>query len=221
MTIHRNIGAMGLTIPATSINDGTSIRTWSSVPGTLYGFWKTQCADARWNSPKHPCAQALLLKKYAKFVKMRRDLYKKLANTADSPDDLDKKVRKAMEKIYKKARSSGEIKLDGKQRTAGHYDPCTGEKVVHDLCKLVKEKPLCNWLNKGTNAHEQTHEMQAKRDWDDQRRYCSVRLGGQGKVGARIAGKWEYEAYDRELKIYNNILEKLKKSQPECFKVRI
>lgn len=162
-----------------------------------------------------PCDQMKLLQKYSKFARKRAGYYKSLADQAADPNDLDRLVNKAMAKEFKKAEGKGEIKTEGKQRSGGHYDPCTGQKFTHNICNFVKDKPLCEWLTRGVNTHENTHEQDAQ-DWADQRKYCSDRTSGKTK--AKIAGKWEHNAYNKEADVYDAILDSLKNEHPDCFK---
>jgi hypothetical protein len=162
-----------------------------------------------------PCDQMKVLQKYGEFARKRGAFYKSLADQASDPNDLDRLVNEAMAQEYKQAEAKGEIQTEGEQQPGGHYNPCTGEKVTHNICGFIKEKPLCDWLTRGTNTHENTHEQDAQ-DWADQRRYCSD--GTPGKEQAKIAGKWEDNAYNKEADVYDAIIDSLKKEHPDCFK---
>jgi hypothetical protein len=162
-----------------------------------------------------PCDQMKLLQKYSEFARKRAGYYKSLADQAADPNDLDRLVNEAMAKEFKQAEAKGEIKTEGKQQEGGHYNPCTGQKFTHNICSLIKDKPLCEWLTRGVNTHENTHEQDAQ-DWADQRKYCSDRTSGEAK--AKIAGKWEHNAYNKEADVYDAILDSLKQEHPDCFK---
>jgi hypothetical protein len=172
---------------------------------------KSPCQKAK----NPPCDQMKLLEKYIEFTRKRAGYYKSLADQATDPNDLDRLVNEAMDNEYKKAQAKGDIQTEGKQQSGGHYNPCTGEKFVHNMCKFIKDKPLCDWLTRGTNTHENTHEQDAQ-NWADQRRYCSDRTSGEEQ--AKIAGKWENNAYNKEADVYDAILDSLKKEHPDCLK---
>jgi len=162
-----------------------------------------------------PCDQIKLLQKYSKFARERGGKYKSLADQATDPNDLDRLVNEAMAQAFKEAEAKGEIKTEGGQQAGGHYNPCTGEKFTHNMCNFIKDKPLCDWLTRGINTHENTHEADAQ-DWANQRKYCSDRT--PGKERAKIAGEWEENAYNKEADKYDALLDSLKKEHPDCFK---
>ena len=162
-----------------------------------------------------PCDQMKALQKYSDFARKRGAYYKSLADQASDPNDLDRLVNEAMAKEYQQAEAKGEIQTEGEQQAGGHYNPCTGEKATHNICGIIKEKPLCDWITRGVNTHENTHELDAQ-DWADQRKYCSDRTPGKDR--AKIAGKWEEHAYNKEADVYDAILDSLKKEDPDCFK---
>ena len=206
MGVQGNKGALDITRIGRSIHDGTNTRRLSPVPGVLgYEPGKSQLA-----SYNISCDQVKLLQKYVKFARMRQAFYKNFKKVASSPADLAKQ--------FMKAEDAGEIKREGKQRSGGHFDFCAGNKFVHDICKLEKRKPLCNWLTKGVNEHENTHEKQARRDYWERKIYCGSRTSDKDK--AKIAAKWEYEAYGEEIKVYERILARLRKELPHCFRMK-
>ncbi len=171
--------------------------------------------SGRQKNKNPPCDQMKVLEKYGEFARKRGAYYKSLADQASDPDDLDRLVNEAMAKEYKQAEAKGEIQTEGDQQAGGHYNPCTGAKATHNICSIIKEKPLCDWITRGVNTHENTHEQDAQ-DWADQRKYCSDRT--PGKERAKIAGKWEEHAYNEEADAYDAILDSLKKEDPDCFK---
>lgn len=169
-----------------------------------------------------PCEQIKNLQLYQEFVEMRRDFYKQYGDSAEGPTELDAMVNESMEGAYDQAEREGRIRRGGKQEAGGHYDPCTGEKFARNLCQKVegksyiKEKPLCEWITEGIRIHEDTHEADA-RNYVDRRRYC----GGDPRMGkerAKIAAKWEYNAYNAEWKFYTDLIESFKEKRPDCFK---
>jgi len=168
-----------------------------------------------------PCDQVKLLQKYSEFARKRANYYKKFANQANSSKELDKMVNDAMAKEFKQKEASGEIKTEGEQRSGGHYEPCTDKKFVHNICQFVKEKPLCDWLTRGTNRHEDVHQQDAhdfNRDdpWGF-KEYCRDDSPEGRKKAAKIDGDWEHHAYNEEADFYDAILDSLKKEHPECF----
>ncbi len=168
-----------------------------------------------------PCDQAKLLQKYSEFARKRADYYKKFADQASDSDELDRMVNEAMEKEFKQKEAAGEIKTEGKQQEGGHYEPCTDKKFVHNICNIVKEKPLCDWLTRGTNHHENTHQQDAhdfNRDdpWGF-KQYCQDDSPEGRKNAAKIDGDWEHHAYSEEADLYDALLDSLKKEHPECF----
>jgi hypothetical protein len=209
----------GRTIHGSWTSPAAVDEAWCGIEGNHIGVsveWSLSKKEgaACQGEEKPPCDQIETLKKYIEFDEKRRDYYKKYGDEAENPDDLDRLVKEAMEREYQEAEGAGEIQTEGGQREGGHYDPCTDDLVVHDVCGLVGEQPLCEWLTTGFNKHEHTHRADAIADPTKMSVYCKRY---DTREAAKIAADWEYNAYNEEIKLYKEMLESLKNQWPECF----
>jgi len=164
---------------------------------------------------KAPCEEIKLLQKYAEATKKRMELYEELAGEATSAKDLDQRVQDAMDEYFQNEVDAGTIESVEAPESAGHYDPCVEKKVhVNYFCNGTKIKPpLCGWLDEGFNTHEQTHQDDSAAQDMDTFTYCNE----ESPAEAKIASRWEVNAYGKQLEVYNQLLEIFRDLFPECF----
>ncbi len=164
---------------------------------------------------KAPCEEIKYLQKYAEATQKQMELYEELADEATSAEDLDQRVKAAMEEYFHNEIDAGTIENVEPPKSAGHYDPCVEKKIhVNYFCTGTQiMPPLCGWLDEGLDVHEQTHQSDAAADAMDTFTYCNE----ESPAEAKIASRWEVNAYGKQLEVYNELLDIFRDLFPECF----
>jgi len=136
--------------------------------------------------------QMKLLEEIIEEKEKTRDLYKDLAGQAKDCDDLDDKVKKALED-WLKDRCPNCIVEEG-----GSFDPNTGKIHCPPKClpPFSFPKPMCEWLDEACQAHEKQHQE------DDP-------LFGRSDKPSRCAQK-EENGYNAEINVLKKYLNELK-----------
>ncbi|MFX0203701.1 MAG: hypothetical protein ACFFCW_46985, partial [Candidatus Hodarchaeota archaeon] len=160
---------------------------------------------------KYPiCAQIPLLEQYLEQAKKLRDLYNELKDKAKNAAELDKMVQERLQEWSKAKYEGSETYEPGETIKAGHYSPCSDPQKIHviNFCEHSFPFPLCVLLNDAARAHEVQHKTDALADSLKRRLYCD-RL--DAKESAQIAGEWEVNAYNAEIKKLEEALEAAKR----------
>lgn len=163
-----------------------------------------------------PCEDIKMLQLYLEAAQKRMELYEALLPQAKNAADLDRLVQEAMNKYHQDSIDSGRIGSAGPPTTAGHFDPCSAGGIhINSMCEGGQiAPPLCDWIDQGTEVHENRHRSDATSNPGDTWSYCKT----QGKDQARIASEWEANAYGDEVEAYKEMLDALRDLFPECFK---
>lgn len=160
---------------------------------------------------KYPiCDQIPLLEQYIEQAKKLRDLYNELKDEAGNAAELDEMVQERLQEWSKEKYKGSKTYEPGEAIKAGHYSPCTDPMKINliDFCSHSFPFPLCVVLNDAARIHEEQHRTDALADSFKRRLYCD-RL--DAKESAQIAGEWEVNAYNAELKKLTEALEAAKR----------
>ena len=165
-----------------------------------------------------PCEDIELLQLHMKAAQKRMELYKALLPQADNADHLDQLVDEAM--IKDQGNATNTSNMDDMPRTAGSLTVCgadAGDIEINSMCVGAGDggkinPPLCDWLDQGTQAHENQHHSDAIADATSLRNLCR-----QGKGSAQVASEWEINASVAQIEVYKEILDALRDLFPECF----
>lgn len=188
LTINQQIGS-----PSTS--------TPRCEPGSTMSLELTIC-DVKNFTELDQCDQLGKALEAARFALYLADLFKKFGNAASSDKELMKLV---INQIRKENPDTNIENTDAYlNANAGGFRTCSGKKTVPDYCAIgCMPRPLCEWITKAINAHEDIHGLDVANEAQTVDKICKPHLHGlsdkkANELNAEFVARTDANAYTEQ-----------------------